>query len=154
MAAKKHVAVLPGEHLSFHHVLSASQTKHLQIARSLHAEGGGGGLDERGLLADCDHNPLKRGRFSKTGKMMSQLRHGCIWSEEAERPLVRSEILNLQGFPTIEQDDDHPCPLPWDASGVSTCGMWKLSGNGMHMHVLVLLMVWMLSAMEVETPSG
>ena len=85
---------------------------------------------------------------------MSQLRRGCMWSEEAERPLVRSEILTSQGFPTIEQDDDHPCPLPWVATGVSSGRIWKLSGNGMHMHVLVLVVVWMLSAMEVETPSG
>ena len=95
LSGKKHVGVLPGEHLSFHHVLSASQMKHLQIARSLYAEGAGARLrlderDIRGVLADCDHNPMKRGRFSKIGKMMSQLQHACIWSEAAERPLVRS----------------------------------------------------------------
>ena len=52
LANKKHAGVLPGEHLSFHHGLSASQMKHLQTARSLYAKGAGARLsmDEKDIL--------------------------------------------------------------------------------------------------------
>ena len=64
LAAKKHVGVLPGEHLSFHHVLSASRMKHLQIPRSLYAGSAGARLDEKdirgvlcGLRSQSDEAP-------------------------------------------------------------------------------------------------
>eukprot|EP00959_Pyramimonas_sp_CCMP1952_P109686 2294371-Pyramimonas_sp.AAC.1 len=157
LAREKCAAILPGEGLNFAHCLTASQSLHLRIAREVHqkscAKKRDRGEEPGDLLCDLEHHPDKRCRVSTTGSMMSQLRHGTIWSDAAERALVGSEILAMQGFPTNEVDDSHPCPLPWSPRelGLSSHALYKLMGNGMHMHILVAMWCWVLSCMEVQS---
>ena len=58
----------------------------------------------------------------------------------------------LQGFPSSSSATDHQCPLPWDIDevGLNKQQLFKLMGNGMHMHVLALVMLWALSCNEVK----
>ena len=146
-ARKQAVHVAPSEKPNFaDHALSAGHTRRLKSARDLSESKGWAGP----LLSDLDHNPLKKARVSTTGKMMTQLTHGTIWSDAAQRPLVRQECLSLQGFQTLPSVHGDSCPLPWAEcmDSLSPGQVHQLSGNGMHMHVLVLVLCLLLGCAE------
>ena len=93
--------------------------------------------------------------MSVNGSIIGLLTHGTMWSDAARRPLTKREILSLQGWPTIPSEHGDKYEIPWAAliEESSAESLTKLSGNGMHMNVLVLILCWALACTELASAS-
>ena len=156
--------LLPGETPSYEtHGLTGSQATFLRNFREAHQEKVQDmrrrnkevpkGMDM--LICDLQHNPDQRLRMSVNGSIIGLLTHGTMWSDAARRPLTKREILSLQGWPTIPSEHGDKYEIPWAAliEESSAESLTKLSGNGMHMNVLVLILCWALACTELASAS-
>ena len=163
LSAGAHAAgVLPGEALNFEqHGLGSSQQSFLRFFREAHAKHLAR-LKAKGLpippgaedlLADLHHNPDQVARFSTSGWAVGLLTHGAIWSDRLRRTMTKREILSLQGFATIPSVHGNQFLSPWDykLDDLKYTDCFKLSGNGMHMAVLMLVLSWSLACTEADT---
>jgi len=154
--------LMPGETASYEtHGLTGSQVTFLRVFREIHKDKlqdmqtkkkeMPNGMDE--LICDLEQNPDHRVRMSTNGSMIGSLTHGTMWSDSAKRPLTKREILSLQGWPTISSVHGDKYEIPWAAFIEETSAeRWtKLSGNGMHMNVLVLNLCWALACTELAS---
>ena len=152
-------SVLPGEQMNFQdHALTTYQGNHLRFALAAHPEWiektrAAGKEIPRGahdILCDLDHNPDKCTRMSTTGMAVGLLTHGCIWSGRFERYLTKREVMSLQGFPTVPDAHGSNFVLPWAhmLDELSLVAFTSLAGNGMHMHILSLVLAWGLACTE------
>ena len=101
------------------------------------------------LLCDLDHDPDKRPRWGISGRMFSLLRHGEHWSCAHKRCLLKEEIVSLQGIPMLPEHGTMYRP-PWEQF-MDRCDSrmaCRLAGNGMHMHVVVLIECWALACVD------
>ena len=163
LSAGAHAAgVLPGEALNFEqHGLGSSQQSFLRFFREAHAKhlarlkakGLPIPLGAEDLLADLHHNPDQVARFSTSGWAVGLLTHGAIWSDRLRRTMTKREILSLQGFATIPSVHGNQFLSPWDykLDDLKYTDCFKLSGNGMHMAVLMLVLSWSLACTEADT---
>lgn len=168
--AKSHgSAVLAGEVLNFEeHALSGSQTTYLKTFREAHAKHLCTMREKakdippgmHHLICDLDHNPDGALRMSTTGNMIGILIHGTVWSDKVRRPMTKCEVLSVQGFPRIPSVHGKAFPIPWAGmllGAISHDQASQLAGNGMHMHIVVLVLCWVLACTELavapSTPS-
>ena len=102
------------------------------------------------VFCDLEQNPDRVPRMAPAGMSVGLLTHGLIWSDDAERPMTSREILSLQAWPSIPEQHGDNFAIPWLGlvNDLSLETWTKLSGNGMHMHVIVLILVWTLSCCE------
>ena len=158
-AARIDSSVLDGETLNFEdHTLIASEQRRLATYRGIHQKK----LDNlraagkpvpngfEHILADLHHNPEKRMRMSSTGRVVGMLNHGCIWSERFRRSMTKREVLSLQGWPTIPRAHGSAFSFPWShmLDEMTTSQVYSLTGNGMHLNVLMLVLAWGLACTE------
>lgn len=155
--------LLPGEHAEYEaHGLTGTQQLYLRGFReantarlaAMRAKGVSIPRGSEHVMCDLDHNPDERLRLSTDGLLLSLLTHGCMWSDQARRPLTRRELMSVQGWPSIPSAHGSAYPLPWEGLvGDLRMESWaRLVGNSMHMHVLMLTMCWALACIEPCEP--
>eukprot|EP00972_Heterocapsa_arctica_P070904 10475498-Heterocapsa_arctica.AAC.1 len=154
--------VMPGEVVTYEtHGLTGGQATFLRSFRQAHQDKLQDmknknkevpcGMNQ--MICDLAHNPDHRMRMSMNGNIIGLLTHGTMWSDAAQRPLTKREIFSLQGWPTIPSAHSDKYKIPWAAliDDTSPENCTKLSGNGMHMNVLVLVLCWALACTELAS---
>lgn len=154
------------KHMDFEALLDYSRRSRLKRCREIHAERLAKkqkcsttplfGACSSSLLADLDHDPDSRERVSSSDKVPGLLKHGCLWSDEANCGMGRSatvnEFLSMQGYPSIPEAHGDLFEVPWLADAdLSPCEIKALAGNAMHIHVFFIVVLWFMSCVVPGT---
>lgn len=172
-AKRQRATILPGEKLNYEdHALNNSQANHLRLFRGAHEEWKRKLSDRqkeipegaKDLMADLEHNPDSRPRFSTRGNMPGLLSHAAIWSGRFGRLLSKRETLLMQAWPTIPNVHGDDTALGAEGMAaiqaivdeLSPSQTASLGGMGMHLNILMLVIAWALACTEpiAEHPVG
>ena len=105
------------------------------------------------MITDLHHEPLL-GR-SSCSRVPTVITHGNYWNHRLQRPMLKREVMSLQGMASIPGKHDdrfYNADIATTFDALSIEDIYHLFGNGMHFQSLGLVILWVLACGIEATP--